>query len=81
MGCTAALAASPGAAEPRVYAAGWDGRLRCFRPDGTLAWTLDLTPSMSDPEPMKMVAAAVPEASPGHELPTQPGDQIVQLRF
>jgi hypothetical protein len=55
LGCVAQLASADG----RVYAARWDGRLQAWDVGGTLAWTLDCTPALLDPDPM---AAAVASA-------------------
>ena len=45
------------AAGDRVYAAGWDGRLRALSAEGKLIWTLDLTRSLLYSDPAKMVVA------------------------
>jgi hypothetical protein len=55
VGCLATLAAQG----DRVYAAGRDGRLRCFRADGKVLWTLDCNPAMDpDPHPLADLARA-----------------------
>jgi hypothetical protein len=55
VGCLAALAAHG----DRIYAAGRDGRLRCFTADGKALWTLDCNPAMNpDAQPMATTAKA-----------------------
>jgi hypothetical protein len=46
------------ATERSVYAAGWDGRLRAYAPDGKPRWTFDCTPHLRDAEPLASVHAA-----------------------
>ena len=53
-GVVSTLAASPG----RIYAAGWDGRLRAFNSEGKPRWKLDLTPALRDKKPMQLALAA-----------------------
>ena len=49
----------------RVYAAGWDGRVRAFTEDGHPQWTLDCTPGMrvDDPKAMLLAMPPLPEAA------------------
>jgi len=61
LGCVSSLAAN----ENGVYAAGWDGRLRCIGPNGKERWTLDCSPSMIPEDPMGAVKAS-------EWLPSQP---------
>jgi len=35
-----------------IFAAGWDGRLRCYDEQGNQRWKLDLTPHMCPPDPI-----------------------------
>ena len=56
LGCSAELARD----ETRLYAAGWDGRVRAFTVDGHERWSLDLTPSMAaTPMPTTKAPAAL----------------------
>ena len=59
IGCGSALAARG----DRVYAAGWDGRLRGFAADGRPLWTLDCNPALNVPKPMDLVVAAARSAA------------------
>jgi hypothetical protein len=54
LGCSAELAQD----DARLYAAGWDGRVRAFTPDGRERWSLDLT------EPMKNGGLNARDAAP-----------------
>ncbi len=54
IGAVAQLAASG----TRIYAAGWDGRVRAFSADGRLHWTLDCTPAMDTADPMGALVTA-----------------------
>jgi hypothetical protein len=40
----------------RVYAAGWDGRLRAFDDEGKSRWTLDCTAAMNPADPVAALA-------------------------
>jgi len=42
----------------RVYAAGWDGRLRSCDADGGLRWTLDCTGALNPADPVAALAAS-----------------------
>jgi len=53
-GVVNSLAAGPG----RVYAAGWDGRLRAYDSTGKARWKLDLTRALHDKNPMQVSLAA-----------------------
>jgi len=62
IGCVSNLATTDG----KLYAAGWDGRLRSYRTDGSHRWTLNLTPAMVHERPLKAYAASAqvkPEAT------------------
>jgi hypothetical protein len=48
----------------RIYAAGWDGRLRCYDEHGAPAWTLDCTPQLVDPDPRGALADSVADSAP-----------------
>ena len=59
-GCRCALASHG----DRLYAAGRDGRLRAFGLDGRLRWTLDCTPAMNVPRPMRLAAESLEPTGP-----------------
>ena len=76
LGCVASLAfglaRDRASAGGRIYAAGWDGRLRCFAADGKPVWTLDTTPALCDEDPMAAVAASAKFADGSVVAPRRP---------
>ena len=86
LGAVAQLAVSG----TRIYAAGWDGRVRAFAADGTLCWSLDCTKALDANDPLGAILTAgkySPETviaadRPSSASPQVPaGDDLVAARL